>query len=149
MKYTIETFARDKGISKQSALNMLSKLRKRGLVWSSGGGKQKRIYNVTKLPQEPTNGFYDIANRFSPNKLVPKFRHIVKGRYTIEHAIIDGIQIGDARTLEATKHLFRHVQSWKRLFDLAKKKGLSENVLELYVNARASIKVKKIPMRYQ
>jgi len=147
-KYTVESFARQQGLQRQSAINLLSKLRKQGLVTTSGGGSQKRIYTITKKPQEETNGFYTLVNAYSPEKLVPKFKHRVVGKYDAERAIIDGILIGDARTLEATAYLFKRVKNWKRLFDLAKEKGVVEDVHRLYERARQTVKCKTMPKRY-
>jgi uncharacterized protein YjgD (DUF1641 family) len=147
-KYTVEIFAAENDLTRQSAINLLSKLKKEGYVTASGGGKQKRIYTIYKVPQKKTNGFYDIINKYSPEKLQPKFEHYVDGNYTIEHAIIDGIKIGDTRTLEATTHLFRHITNWKKLFELAKKNQLEKEVIKLYKQARETTKIKKIPKRY-
>jgi len=148
-KYTVERFAEKEGITRQSALNKLSRLKQKGYVTVSGGGSQKRIYTIHTTPQTPANGFYTIVNQYSPEKLVPTFKHSVKGTYTVEHAIIDGIKIGDVRTLHATHHLFRHVTNWKRLFDLARKEGLTRDVRELYEQARMRTKVKRMPKRYE
>lgn len=148
-KYTVETFAKTEGITRESALNKLSRLKKEGYVTASGGGPQKRIYTVHKKPQDTANGFYTLVNKYSPEKLAPKFKHKVMGNYTVEHALIDGIKIGDTRTLEATQHLFRHVKNWKRLFGLAKKEGLHNEVLALYEKARQNTKVKRMPKRYK
>ena len=147
-KYTVEKFASEHNISRQSALNLLSKLKKQGNVQKTGGGKQKRIYSVYRLPKIIQNGFYYIINKYSKEKLVPQFEHYVHGDYTAEHAIIDGIEIGDSRTREATKYLFNHVTSWKRLLDIAKKHNLRKSVLGMYIDARHSIKCKKMPKRY-
>jgi hypothetical protein len=148
-KYTVETFAKKRSITRQATLNLLSRLKREGFVHVSGGGRQKRIYTVSRTPQVPSNGFYDVVNKYSPEKLVPKFKHRVVGQYTIEHAIIDGIRIGDVRTLQATTHLFRHVKSWKRLFDLAKKHHLLKELHALYATARATTKCRTMPKRYQ
>ena len=147
-KYTVEKFAEDYNLTRQSAINLLSKLKKQSYLTISGGGKQKRIYTIYKFPKRPTNGFYNIVNKYSPEKLYPKFEHYVKGRYTIEHAIIDGLKIGDIRTLEATKYLFKRVTNWKLLIDLAKKENLLRKALNLYNNARSTIKCRKMPKRY-
>ena len=147
-KYTVETFAQANNLCRQSALNKLSKLKKKGLVKVSGGGKQKRIYTIYKRPAIATNGFYDVVNKFSPVKLVPKFKHQVKGRYTVEHAIVDGIKIGDSRTLDATLYLFNHIKNWKRLMDIAKEKNIYNKVIVMYKEARKRIKTKKMPERY-
>lgn len=148
-KFTVETFAKDRKLSRQAALNLLSKLKRQGYMRVSGGGRQKRIYTISTTPQSPANGFYTVVNRYSPEKLVPKFKHRVVGKYTIEQAIIDGIKIGDVRTLEATTHLFRHVTSWKRLFDLGKKHNITQTIRDLYAKARTTTKCKTMPKRYQ
>lgn len=147
-KYTVEKFAKENNLSRQSAINKLSKLKKLGLVEVSGGGKQKRIYAVSILPKKQTNGFYDLVNKFSPEKLQPKFKHYVDGRYSVERAIIDGIRIGDARTIEATTYLFKHVSNWKQLFDLAKKDKLEKQVIALYQKARKVTRTRRMPQRY-
>ena len=147
-KYTIETFAKESNITRQSALNKLTKLKKLGLASVSGGGKQKRIYTISNLPKKRTNGFYDLVNRYSPEKLQPRFAHYVTGKYTAERAIIDGIRIEDARTMQATSHLFRHVEDWKLLFRLARKHNLEKAVIKLYKKASKTTKTKRMPKRY-
>ena len=147
-KYTIEKFASENDISRQSSLNLLSKLKKQGYVKTSGGGRQKRIYTIYKLPQMKQNGFYFIVNKYSKEKLIPQFEHYVHGIYTPEHAIIDGIKIGDSRTKEAAKYLFNHITNWKRLLDIAKKHNLKKEVLDLYVDTKNTMKCKTMPKRY-
>lgn len=147
-KYTIETFAKKQNLTRQSALNLLSRLKKQGYVQTQGGGKQKRIYTITKTKKTKTNGFYDIVNKYSTQKLNPLFEHYVQGKYTIERAIIDGLKIGDIRTLDATTYLFSHIKDWKSLFHLAKKNNLKKDLISLYKKARKTTKVKKMPKRY-
>jgi len=146
-KYTVETFAKERNLTRQSAINLLSKLRKQGHVSTDRSGK--RIYTLTRLPKRPTNGFYSVVNRYSPEKLHPAFEHHVYGRYSIERAIIDGLKINDIRTRQATMHLFRHVNSWTELFALAKKHRMTEKVKELYREARTKTKTKTMPKRYR
>ncbi len=147
-KHTVETLAKSRGITRQAAINFISRLKKKGLVTASGGGHQKKIYTITALPQTATNGFYDVVNRYADNKLVPAFKHYVHGAYTIENAIIDGILLNDERTREATKALFNHVTNWQQLFALAKKKEIEQNVRQLYAEARTTRRVRRIPKRY-
>ena len=127
---------------------MLSKLKKQGYAQVSGGGRQKRIYTIHQVIKKKTNGFYDMVNKYSPEKLRPKYEHFVQGKYRAENAIMDGLNIGDIRTLEATKYLFNYVTNWKLLFDLAKKNKLQKEVVKLYKKARGTIKCRKMPKRY-
>lgn len=147
--FTIEKFAEKKNLTKQSALNLLTKMKKQELVQVSGGGKQKRLYKVFDKPQRKTNGFYDLVNKYSPEKLVPKFRHFTYGKYGIENAIIDGLKINDARTRESIMHLFRHVKDWRLLHELSKKERLKKQLILLYEQAKKKTRVKKMPERYK
>jgi hypothetical protein len=144
-KQTLETVAATRGITRQSAANLLVRLKKRGLVRVSGGGRQKRIYTITRLPTQPTNGFYDVVNRYGDEKLVPRYAHYVHGRYGVEDAIVDGLRIGDERTRAATMRLFNHVTNYPRLLRLAKKKNV--DVKQLYERARAQMKVRRMRAR--
>jgi hypothetical protein len=144
--FTVETFAKKNNLTRQSAINKISQLKKRGVIQTTGGGKQKRIYKLSNT--KPTNGFYDIVNRYTKEKLVPEFKHYTYGKYSIENAIIDGLKINNTRTRTATMHLFRHINNWKRLFDLAKKHKKTQEVLQLYKEAKNITKVKRIPKRY-
>jgi hypothetical protein len=147
--YTVEKFSQEKHLERQSAINLLSKMKKKGLVHVVGGGKQKRLYKIFDKPTMPTNGFYDLVNKYSPEKLVPQFKHYIYGKYAVENAIIDGIKIRDIRTKDAIIHLFRHVKDWKTLFRLAEKENLKKEVLLLYNIARKKTRVKKMPERYR
>ena len=148
-KQTVESVAEKLKIKKTSAINLLSRLKKQGKVTVSGGGKQKRIYTISKLPIREPNGFYKTVNKYSEIKLVPKFEHHIHGNYTVEKAVIDGILIGDSRTLEATSYLFKRIINWKKLFELAKQRGLAEEVHRLYGIAKQNFKCRTMPKRYQ
>ena len=151
-KYTVETFAEKRNLSRQAAINLISKLKKKGLVTKSGGGPQKRIYTLTKLPKKEPNGLFTLINKYSPEKINPYFEHHVYGKYDAERAIIDGILLTkknkDARLKEGMIYLFRHVKNWKKLFGLAKKKNIAADVHELYERARKKTRCRKMPKRY-
>lgn len=151
-KYTVELFAKNNGLTRQSAINLLSKLKKQGNVFVSGGGSQKRIYTISKLPRKATNGFFDILNKYAPDKISPHFEHYIYGRYTVERAIIDGILLQkdqkDNRIRTAMLYLFRHIRDWKLLFYLAKKESVVDEIYTLYNDARCKTKCKTMPQRY-
>lgn len=149
-KYTLELFAKKHNLARNSALNKLSKLKKEGYVKVSGGGQQKRIYDVNIIKQREPNGFFKILNKYSPEQINPCFEHYVFGRYSVENAIIDGLLLfDDVRTRKAMYYLFNHVQNWKKLFDLAKKHGLEKEVYKIYNEARKNVRVRKIPKKYR
>ena len=119
--HTIETVAEALNIKNQSALNLISKLKKQGYVTTRGGYKQKRLYKITKQ-RKRDKGMFDIINKYSPMKLAPWYDHQVHGAYGPEEALIDALQTQSFRAILASMKLFNHITDWPKLYNLAKKK---------------------------
>ncbi|MFQ5474208.1 MAG: winged helix-turn-helix domain-containing protein [Candidatus Nanoarchaeia archaeon] len=144
-KHTIESVAEELGIEKSSAANLLSKLKKEGYVKTEGGGRQKRIYTISTRKDISGKSMFDIINRYSKIKIVPAFKHVVKGKYGVEHALVDAVLTKDFRTIQASLYLFNHVKNWKLLHQLARKKDVEQELGSLYDTARCCIKTRKMP----
>lgn len=134
-------------ITRQSAINLISKLKKEGFVSTTGGRQQKRIYKITTYKQTESKGMFDLINKYSKIKVVPVFKHIVHGKYTVENALIDAIILKNRRTLLASLSLFNHVIDWGKLGILAKKFKIEVQVGCLYDLAKNNIKVRRIPKK--
>lgn len=138
-------------INRQSALNLLSKLKKEQHVTISGGGRRKRLYKITmrkQLPRVP--GMWDILNQYNPDfQLNPWYDHQVHGKYTVEDVIVDAIETKSFRIILATLRLFNHVRDWPRLYTAARKNNSWQKVGALYDVARMFFKVRKMPERYR
>lgn len=144
--HTIESVAEELGITRDSALNTVSRLRKEGFVRTQGGGRQKRVYVISPMKDvKRETSMFDIINRYSRIKLVPLFRHAAYGRYTVENALVDAVVTRDFRTVLAALCLFNHVKDWKRLHSLARKKCVEKEVGALYETARTVIKTRRMP----
>lgn len=144
--HTAETVTKALGITRQSALNLLSRLKKQGYVTTSGGGKQVRIYKITMRKQRPrVPGMFDIINRYSPMKLAPWYDHQVHGPYGPEEALIDAIQTKSFRVILASLRLFNHITDWTKLHRLAKEKDCWAKVGALYDVARLFFRVRQMP----
>ena len=148
--HTVDTLAEDLGLTRQATINFASKLKKEHHLTSSGGGKQKRFYNITarkQLKRDP--GMFDILNRNSPKmKLAPWYDHQVHGRYTTEDAIVDAIKTKSFRATLITLRSFNHITDWPRLYDLAKKNNCWQEVGALYDTARLFFRVRNMPKNY-
>ncbi len=143
---TIETVAEALNIKRQSALNLLSKLKKQGYVTTSGGRQQKRLYKIsTKKQRKRDLGMFDIINKHSSMKLAPWYDHQVHGEYGIEEALIDAIQTQSFRVILASMKLFNHITDWPKLYKLAKEKDCWQKVGALYDLSRMYFRVKKMP----
>ena len=144
-KHTIETFMKQTALTKESALNLLSLLRKKGYVRTEGGGKQKRLYTISLKRIQEGTGLFTLLNKYAKIKVVPSFVHIAHGKYTEENALIDAIETKDFRTLQAAIYLFGHITNWTTLHTLAKKKHLEPVVGALYDFARMVVRTRKMP----
>lgn len=148
-KQTVETVMDILDISRQSAINLLSKLKNQGFVTTSGGGRQKRIYTITEYKQIKPKipGMFDIISKHSKLKIMPYFKHVPHSRYTTENALIDAIKTKRFRIILASLSLFNHVTGWKLLYFLAKKNNLEAELGFLYDLSRLYIKTRKMPLR--
>jgi len=149
--HTVETVAETLNISKQSALNLLTRLKKEQHVTVSGGGRQKRLYKITlrqQLPRVP--GMWDILNKYNPHfQLNPWYDHQVHGKYTVEDVIVEAVETQSFRIILATLRLFNHVTDWSRLYHNAQQKRIWRKVGALYDVARLCLKVRKMPEKYR
>ena len=143
-KQTLDTIAEKLNLTKNSAANLVSKLRKEGYLKSSGGGKQPRIYTISlKKNSSLENGMFDILATKTPVKVVPPFTHKVKGKYKIEDAIVDLIKLNDIRILSGVVYLFNYVTDWAYL--RRKASGIEARLGALYDFASKVRKTRKMP----
>ncbi len=148
--YTIEDLSERKGITKNSAYNLIAKLQKEGYATRKGGGRVKAIYFISARRKAlEGNGMFEILNKYSKIKINPPFEHRVKGKYSTENAIVDLVLIRDQRITRSLLHLFNHVKDWKTLHEYSKKKNVWNETLALYELSRLFIKVRKMPKKYE
>ena len=147
---TADTIAERLGMTRQSAINLVSRLKKEGYVTTSGGPRV-HLYKITtrkQLPRSP--GMFDIINKYSPNmKLNPWYDHQVHGKYGPEEALIDAIETQSFRAILASLRLFQHITDWKLLYRLAKERDSWQQVGALYDLARIHFRVRKMPKKYE
>jgi predicted transcriptional regulator len=148
--FTLELIQEKRKITRQSAINYISKLKKKGLVVTKGGGKQPRIYKIYEKPIEKENGMYEIINKYTPIKLYNDIKHITYGKKTtIEQTIVDCINKNDSRHSLAAVFLLNHIKNWKKLKNLIIQNNLEKKFSLLYELGLKNIKVKKIPKNLQ
>lgn len=148
---TIKTISKELNLTKNSALNLVSKLKKEGFVTTQGGGKQVRLYKVTTKKQlKRKEGMYDIINKYSKNmQLAEPYDHQVHGIYEVEDALIDAIKTESFRTILASLNLFKHITNWPKLYKLAKENDCWQKVGALHDVAKTIFRVRKMPKKYQ
>jgi len=147
---TVDTVQEKLHLSRQSAINLLSKLKKMQHVTVMGGGRQPRIYRITVRKQRPRHpGMFDMINKYSPMKLSPWYDHQVHGKYTVEDAIVDAITTKSFRAILASLCLYPHIRDWKRLYERAKKHDVWQEVGAMHDVARTLFRTPRLPKKYQ
>ena len=147
---TADTIAKKLSISRRTAVNIIWKLRKNGLVETGYGKRKIRLYRIRtiKKPDVGFKGLYDIINENSRVKLFAKEIHKVHDhKMTIEEAIVRAIKEGDFRTVLAVLGLFNNINNWSKLLEFAKKEKITRKVGALYDTARTTIKVRRMDKR--
>ncbi len=142
---TLDTVMKKLGIKRSTATKYIHELRKRGLVQTSGGGDQKRIYRISQVSlfKIGNPGMYDIINKYSRMKLVEPYEHRIIGRkLSIEEALVRAIASKEFRTILAALELFNHISNWPRLYKYAKENDCRSKAVALYEVARMFIRVK-------
>lgn len=147
---TVDTIAKRLGISRRTAVNVIWRLRKYGLVETSYGKRKIRLYRIRTLKKPDTGfkGLYDIINENSRVKLFTREVHRIHDhKLTVEETIVRAIKEKDFRTILAALGLFNRIRNWSRLLKFAKEEQVTRKVGALYDAARTTIRVKKMDKR--
>lgn len=148
--HTIETIAEDLNITKGSAMNLITKLKKEqhATIWAGG---RKKIYKITIRKQRPQSpGMFDIINKYSPKmQLNPWYDHQVHGKYEVEDALVEAVQTQSFRAILASLNLFKHITNWPKLYKLAKEKDVWQQIGAMYDVAKMFFRVRAMPEKYK
>ena len=146
---TIFTIVKTLKIIPKTAVNYIYELRKRGYLHKTIYGRNKiRTYYIQPVKKVKMGhpDSYEIINKYSRIKVVPRYHYISHNKISVEEALVKTIRSEDFRTILCALELFNHI-NWPKLYKLAKEDGLARNVGALYDLTRKIIKVKKMDER--
>lgn len=144
---TVDSIAKNLGVSRRTAINYLWMLRKQGFVETIYGKRKIRMYKISTI--KPLRfgypGLYEFLNQNSKIKVyAPYIERIYDHRPTVEEMIVKAIETGDLRTILSSLALFNKVNDWSRLSQIARKNNAGRKVGALYDAARTIIRVKRM-----
>lgn len=148
--HTVETIQDQLKISRRTAINYISKLRKTEYLTTARGKKKKRLYDISpvRMRLEGSPGLYETINKYSKIKLATKYKTRIHGRkLSVEEAIIKAVETGEYRVIIAAIPLFNHVSDWSLLSGLAKKDNIQNKVGALYDIARTIVRTRRMDKR--
>ena len=147
---TVDNIMNKLNISRKTAINYISILRKKGFLKNYGGGKRKRLYTISPIKEIEVGypDIYEIINKYSRIGLITrkKYRRHDK-QLTIEKVIVEAVKTKEYRTILATLDLFRKIKNWSILGKFAIKEGIGRKVGALYDVARTILKTKRMDLR--
>lgn len=149
---TIESIMKILDISKRTAINYVSNLKKQGYIEYFSAGRKRRIYKISPIKTrfKGNLGLYETINKHSKIKINSPYKHIIHDKkLKPEKALVLALKTQDFRIILASLNLFRFVKDWKFLNKEAKKEKLQRQIGALYDLAKKFIKVRKIDRRIE
>lgn len=144
---TVESFANILNINRRTAINYISKLRKKGFVETIYGKRKIRMYKISPLNPNKFGypGLYEYLNQNSKIKIYPPYiERIYDHKPTAEEMIVKAVKTGDLRTMLSSLALFNKIKNWPMLSQTARKEGVGRKTGALYDAARTIIRVKRM-----
>lgn len=145
---TVESVARLLNVERRTAINIIYRLRKLGLVETTRGAGKKRLYRIYVFtPPKKGVGLYNFISENSKIKIVPRYEQYIYNKLTIEEAIVRAVQSKDFRLILATLNLFTKVTDWSLLNKIARQAKIQRKVGALYDLAKTIMRVQPIDGR--
>src|SRR5210317_606089 len=105
---TIDTIMSLLNVSRNRAIYVVFRLRKKGYVKTKRMHDGRRVYNISKRNRKTGTSYYDLINKYAPIKIVSENKRFIHGRkITIEEALIFALNTKSLRTILVSLALFR------------------------------------------
>lgn len=150
---SIASLQQQLGVTRQQAVYLIHRLRKRGYVRTRYLQNKTRSYYIS--PQNAIRGtsYVDIINRHAPYglRLMPEKTFKIYGKtITPEETLIYALKQQNVRYVLASLGLFRTIRDWSTLYQQAKKENLVRPIAALHEIARKVIpKISRLPKRFE
>ena len=147
---TIDSASNILKTSKDKAIYYLFRLRKEGYIKTKRLSNNKRVYNVSFENKLKGTSYFEIINMHSPVKIATPITYKIYGKVpSLEETLIYAIKTGSLRTILASLALFKKINNWSELYQLAKKNKIERQVGALYDLAKKIMRVRSIPDRFR
>ena len=147
---SIETVKDILDINREKAIYYIYRLRKIGYVKTKKLSNNKRVYNISFENRLKGTSYYEIINKYSPIKIsTPEIYKFYGKEPTFEETLVYAIKTQSFRTILAALALFKRIDDWVSLYQLAKKNHLERQVGAIYDLARKVILTRKMTNRFR
>lgn len=151
---TIDSIQDKLKIDRSKAIYLLHRLRTLGYIRTKYLPNRKRIYSISPLNKQHGVSYLEAFNNNMPNpafKIYDNDDYFVHGRtIKAEDLLMYALNKGTVRFIISSLFLFRKIDNWSYLYQMAKKEGLARKISALYEVSRLFIKkVRKMPKRFR
>jgi len=147
---TVESVMDILKVGRRMAIYYLRRLRKDGYVKTRRQSNNRRVYNISLDNKFGGKSYYEIINQYSPIKISTSVIHKIYGKEpSLEETLIYAIQTKSLRTILASLALFKKINNWIELYNLAKKTHIERQVGALYDLARKTMKVRRMTHKFR
>ena len=137
-------------VDKKMAIYYLHRLRTEGYVKTKRQRNNCRVYNVSLNNKLGGKSYYDIINQYSPIKISTPLTHRIYGQEpSLEETLIYAINTKSVRTILASLALFKKINNWLELYNLAKNSHLQRQVGVLYDLTRQITRVRRMTHKFR
>ena len=128
----------------------MSKLRKQGYVKTRRLSNKKRVYQISFSNRLKGYSYIEIINKYSPVKIMTTETYKIYGKEpTFEETLIYAIKTQSLRIILASLVLFKKIEDWGSLYQLAKKNYIERQVGALYDLTRLIMKTRRMTKRFR
>lgn len=147
---TIESVKDILKANKKKAIYYIQRLRKEGYVKTKRLSNNKRVYNISIENKLGGKSYYEIINQHSTIKIAAPITYRIYGREpSLEETLIYAIKTRSLRTILASLVLFKKINNWAELYNLAKQNHIERQVGALYDLARKIMRVRKMTKKFR
>src|SRR3989344_1440937 len=137
-------------VDKKKAIYYLYRLRKKGYIKTKRQSNNRRVYNISLENKLGGKSYYEIINQYSPIKIAtPRIYKIYGKEPSLEETLIYAIKTKSFRTVLASLALFKRIDNWTELYNLAKENHIERQVGALYDLARKIMRVRRMVKKFR
>lgn len=151
---TIEDVQEKLKLEKDRAIYVLHILRKLGYLKTKYLPNKKRLYYISLRNKQDAISYLEAFNNEMPAaslRISDIEDYFVHGRtIRVEEQLVYALKKGTVRFVISALYLFRKIEDWSYLYQLAKEEHLVRQIAALYEVARMFVrKVRKMPRRFK
>ena len=137
-------------VDKKKAIYYLYRLRKKGYIKTKRQSNNRRVYNISLENKLGGKSYYEIINQYSPIKIATPIIYKIYGKEpSLEETLIYAIKTKSFRTVLASLALFKRIDNWTELYNLAKENHIERQVGALYDLARKIMRVRRMVKKFR